>query len=75
MTLMPLISLPFLPRNLHTPYSSNQNIYRTKWFTILEKYILGNLKLFWTKRFLFSTVNTVGSNIMCGDNMSERSKK
>ena len=34
----------------HTFYIFNQNIYRTKWFTILESQFIGNPELFWTKK-------------------------
>ena len=43
-----------------------QNIYRTKWFNILESQFIGNLELFWTNKILVSTLNIVGG-ILCGD--------
>ena len=45
-----LILLTFLQWNLHTQYIFNQDIYRTKWFIILESQFIDNLELFQTKR-------------------------
>ena len=51
-----------------------QNIYRTKWFNILESQFIDNLELFWTKKVLVSTLNIVGG-ILRGDIIiSERPK-
>ena len=53
-------------------YVFNQNIYRTKRFTIFESQFIGNLELFWTKKILVFTLNTT-SGILYSDIMSERS--
>ena len=68
-----LTLLSFLPLNLHTEYIINPNIYRIKWFTILESRFIGNLEPFGLKQFLLSTFSTTGG-ILCGDFRSERSK-
>ena len=34
---------------MHTQHIFNENIYISKWFTILENQFIGNLELFWTK--------------------------
>ena len=57
----------------HTLYIFNKNIHKTKWFTILEDQFIGNLELFWIKKFLVSALNTMGG-IRWGDIMNERSK-
>ena len=40
-----LLILLFLQLNLHTQYIIYQNIYRTKWFTVLESQIEGILEV------------------------------
>ena len=39
---LPLLS--FLQLNLRTQYIFNQNLYRTKWFTICEGQFIGKLQ-------------------------------
>ena len=68
-----LILLSFLQWSWHAQYIFNQNMYRTKWFTILESQFIDNLELFWTQKFLVSAVNTMGG-ILCRNIMSERSE-
>ena len=67
------ILLLLLQWYLYTQYVFNQNMYRTKWFTILEIQFIGNLELFWIKKILVSTINTMGGTL-CGGIISERSK-
>ena len=70
MTVLFLILLSFLQLCLHTQYIFNQNIYRTKWFTILESQFIGNLELFQNKTISSFYIKC----ILCSDIMSERSK-
>ena len=72
MTSLFFIILSFLQGNFHTQYIFNQNIHRTKSFTILEIQFIGKLKVCGLKYFLVSTLNTMGG-ILYGDIGCERS--
>ena len=52
---------------------SNQNLYRNKWFNILESQFIDNVGLFWTKNVLVLSLDTM-SVILCSDVTSEQSK-
>ena len=69
-----LILVSFPQWNLHKQHTLNQNIQRTKWFTILESQFIVNLELFCTKKIPVFTLYTMGG-ILGGDSKSERSKK
>ena len=69
-----LILVSFPQRNLHKQHILNQNIHRTKWFTILESQFIVNVELFCTKKIPVFTLYTMGG-ILGGDSKSERSKK